>query len=186
MEFKKTKFPGVWIIQPNVYRDERGFFFETYSQPEFAAHGIPRPFVQDNHSKSVEQGVLRGLHFQLPPHTQGKLVRVTAGKVFDVIVDLRSDSSSFGQWLSFELSAENFTMLYIPRGFAHGFLTMDVNTEFIYKVDAVYAPEADSGIIWNDPTLGIPWPIQQPIISKKDNAHGTFASFSSPFTMKDS
>ncbi len=185
MKFKKTKFTGAWLIQPEVFRDHRGFFYESYSQKEVEAHGITRPFVQDNHSLSKDVGVLRGLHFQLPPHAQAKLVRVTAGSVYDVIVDVRSDSPTYGQWEGFELSAENCAQLYIPRGFAHGFMTLEPNTEFLYKVDSYYAPESDNGIIWNDVTLGIQWPLPEPVLSEKDAALQSFAQFTSPFTLKD-
>lgn len=186
MEFKETKFQGAWIIQPMVFSDGRGFFYESFSQRELEEHNITRPFVQDNHSLSREIGVLRGLHFQLPPHAQAKLVRVTAGRVQDVIVDIRTDSPTYGQWQSFELSAENCTQLYIPRGFAHGFVTLVPDTEFLYKVDNYYAPESDSGIIWNDETLAIDWPDIDPILSDKDAALKPFAELSSPFILKDS
>ncbi|MBI5038100.1 MAG: dTDP-4-dehydrorhamnose 3,5-epimerase [Candidatus Kerfeldbacteria bacterium] len=186
MEFKPTKFKDAWLIIPKVFQDERGFFLETFFQSTFVRHGITRAFVQDNHSFSKSAGILRGLHFQLPPFTQAKLVRVTAGKVFDVIVDLRKDSETFCQWESFELSAENFNMLYIPRGFAHGFLTLEPHTEFLYKVDNPYAPEYDSGIIWNDPTLHIDWPMSDAILSDKDAALEPLSGREFPFTMSNS
>lgn len=181
MEFKKTTLKDALIIEPKVFRDERGFFVETYSKREFAKNGIANEFVQDNHSLSVQKGVLRGLHFQKPPYAQAKLVRVVRGKVLDVIVDLRKDSKTFGKWEGFELSAINFKMLYVPRGFAHAFCTLEENTEFVYKVDNFYAPEADSGIAWNDSTLAINWPIANPILSAKDAALKQLAEIENPF-----
>jgi dTDP-4-dehydrorhamnose 3,5-epimerase len=181
MQFIETSLKGAWLIKPKVFRDERGFFLESYSEKVFAENGIDAKFVQDNHSLSVKKGVLRGLHFQLPPNEQAKLVRVTRGKVLDVIVDIRKNSPTFGKWESFELTSENFEMLFIPRGFAHAFLTLEDNTEFMYKVDGFYAPESDSGIIWNDPDLNISWPIKEPILSEKDSKLQNFKIFKSPF-----
>lgn len=168
MEFIKTKFNDAWLIKPVVLGDARGFFLESYSLREFLKYGISTDFVQDNHSMSAEQGVLRGLHFQHPPMAQSKLVRTTCGSVFDVIVDLRKNSSTFGQWQSFELTESNFLMLFIPKGFAHGFCTMSPKTEFLYKVDNYYSPQHDSGFRWDDPTIGIQWPISNPVLSEKD------------------
>jgi dTDP-4-dehydrorhamnose 3,5-epimerase len=181
MEFLPTKFDGAWRIVPKVHRDIRGFFIESYSEKIFRDHGITQPFVQDNHSKSVEQGVLRGLHFQLPPFAQAKLVRVIAGKLLDVVVDLRKSSPTFGQWESFELDAENFWMLYVPRGFAHGFCTLEPDTEMVYKVDNYYSAQHDSGLVWNDPDLRIAWPVTDPVLSDKDSHLGAFNKFTSPF-----
>lgn len=182
MEFKKTKFEGAFVIQPKAFEDERGFFMETYSEREFEQIGINADFVQDNHTMSVQKGVLRGLHFQKPPHAQAKLVRATKGTVFDVIVDLRKDSKTFGQWEGFELSAQNKLMLFVPKGFAHGFCTLEDDTEFMYKVDEFYAPQSDSGIIWNDPTLNINWPLEtEPVVSEKDGKLQTFEELESPF-----
>jgi dTDP-4-dehydrorhamnose 3,5-epimerase len=168
MEFKKTNLEGVRLIKPQVFGDQRGFFTETYSKKKFQEAGVEAVFVQDNHSKSEKKGVLRGLHFQKPPYEQAKLVRVVKGSVYDVVVDLRKDSPTFGKWEGFELSDKNFLMLYIPRGFAHGFCTLEPETEFLYKVDNVYAPESEGGVIWNDPDLSIDWPTQSPILSDKD------------------
>lgn len=182
MEFKETKFKDALIIQPEVFGDRRGFFLESFSEQWFAEKEIDIHFVQDNHSKSEKRGVLRGLHFQKPPHQQSKLVRVTAGSVYDVIVDIRKGSPTYGQWEGFELSAKNFTMLLVPRGFAHGFVTLENDTEFCYKVDNYYALESDSGIIWNDPTLNIDWPITDAVLSEKDKELGTFDNLESPFT----
>ena len=181
MEFKETSLKGAYIIKPQVFKDERGFFLESYSRKKFEEAGIKTDFIQDNHSMSANKGVLRGLHFQLSPNTQGKLVRVTKGSVYDVIVDLRSDSPTFGKWEGFELSADNFSMLYIPRGFAHGFQTLEDNTEFEYKCDNYYAPPNESGLIWNDPDLNIAWPIKNPILSEKDKKLQLFRDFKSPF-----
>jgi len=169
MEFIKTDIDGLVLIKPKVHTDHRGFFLETYSAPVFAAAGIDAVFVQDNHSKSVAKGVLRGLHFQTAPFEQSKLVRVVRGSVFDVAVDIRPDSPTFGQWRGFELSERNFNMLFIPRGFAHGFCTLEENTEIVYKVDNPYSRENDAGIIWNDPDIAIEWPACDPVLSEKDS-----------------
>lgn len=181
MEFIPTKFKDAWLVKPKVFQDHRGFFLESYSRKVFAEHGINADFVQDNHSMSVSKGVLRGIHFQLPPNEQAKLVRVVKGLVYDVIVDLRKDSPTFGQWEGYTLSAENFLMLFIPRGFGHGFCTLEDNTEFLYKTDNFYAPESDAGIFWDDPDLAIDWPIKEPILSDKDKALPKLAEFDSPF-----
>jgi dTDP-4-dehydrorhamnose 3,5-epimerase len=181
MEFLTTKVSGVYYIKPKIFRDNRGFFLESYSRKVFEEHGISNQFVQDNHSMSVKKGVLRGLHFQLPPHTQAKLIRVTKGCVVDVVVDLQKQSPTYGQWDSFVLSSDNFSMVYIPRGFAHGFCTLEENTEFVYKNDNFYAPQAESGIRWNDPSLAIPWPINDPILSEKDSVLPFLKDFDSPF-----
>ncbi|MBI2885160.1 MAG: dTDP-4-dehydrorhamnose 3,5-epimerase [Candidatus Omnitrophica bacterium] len=172
MIFSPAKLAGVLLITPQVFRDGRGFFLESYNQARFAAAGIPDAFVQDNHSRSVK-GALRGLHFQREPAAQGKLVRAIRGDIFDVVVDIRPDSPTFGQWLSEILSAENMRMLYVPPGFAHGFLALRDDTEVLYKVTRPYAPEHDRGIIWNDPTLNIAWPdVGAPyVVSEKDRAH---------------
>lgn len=183
MEFIKISLKGAYIIKPKVFQDERGFFLESYSEKVFAENGIDAKFVQDNHSLSVKKGVLRGLHFQLPPNEQSKLVRVTRGKVYDVIVDIRKNSPTYGKWEGFELSSDNFQMLFIPCGFAHAFLTLENNTEFMYKVDNFYAPESDSGIIWNDPDLNIDWPIKDPTLSEKDAKLQNFKDFNSPFSL---
>lgn len=174
-----TSIEGVLIIEPTVFGDSRGFFMESYSERDFAELGITEHFVQDNHSKSA-RGVLRGLHFQRQ-HTQGKLLRVTSGAVLDVAVDLRPESYTFGAAVSVELSAENKRMLYIPQRFAHGFLTLQNNTEFIYKCTDYYHPESDAGIMWNDPVICINWQFERYgidekylNISDKDKKHPTF------------
>jgi len=167
--FEPLPIPEVILIKPRVFPDARGYFLETYKYSEFAANGITETFVQDNHSSSV-RGVLRGLHFQNPPQAQGKLVRAVQGTIFDVAVDIRPDSPTFGQWVGEFLSDENHHMLYIPPGFAHGFQVISPRAEVSYKVTAEYAPDLDSGIIWNDPILAIQWPDPNPILSPKDAA----------------
>lgn len=179
MDFEKTSLEDVFLIKPQVFQDERGFFLEPYSNKKFGEAGIDIDFVQDNHSLSAQKGILRGLHFQKPPFSQTKLVRVTRGKVYDAIVDLRKESPTFGQWQGFELSASNFNMLLVPQGFAHGFLTLEDNTEFMYKVDNFYNKESEGGIIWNDKTLKIDWPIdnEEIILSDKDKILPAFEDF---------
>jgi len=167
--FTSLRIPDVILVQPRVFPDARGFFLETYKYSDFAANGITETFVQDNHSRSA-RGVLRGLHYQNPPGAQGKLVRAARGVIFDVAVDIRPDSATFGQWVGEILSDENHHMLYIPPGFAHGFLTLSDVADVSYKATAEYAPELDSGVIWNDPTIAIQWPAQTPILSPKDAA----------------
>ncbi len=181
MEFIETKLEGAYLVKPKVFRDERGFFLEFYSEKIFKENRINANFVQDNHSLSMQKGVLRGLHFQLPPDEQAKLLRVVRGKIFDVIVDLRKNSPTFRKWQGFELSAENFEMIYVPRGFAHGFVTLEENVEIIYKVDNFYSAESDSGIIWNDPDLAIDWPIKNPTLSEKDSKLQLLKNFQNPF-----
>jgi dTDP-4-dehydrorhamnose 3,5-epimerase len=168
MNFIETALPGAFVIQPAIHRDERGFFVETYNNKVFADNGIEANFVQDNYSFSEKKGVLRGLHFQYTPHAQTKLVLVISGAVYDVIVDLRADSPTFRKWTPVELNSSDLNMLYVPRGFAHGFCTLEDNTQVLYKVDSLYAPHADSGIRWNDPELAIPWPVASPKLSPKD------------------
>lgn len=182
MHAKATTIPGLWLIEPRVFKDPRGFFYESFNAPRLQEQGIEVPcFMQDNHARSEDAGVLRGLHFQLPPMSQSKLVRVTRGRVLDVVADLRKGSPTYGKWESFELSAENFMMLLIPKGLAHGYLTLEPGSEFLYKVDAPYAPDYDTGIIWSDPDLDIDWPTTSPILSEKDHNLGSFAGFDSPF-----
>ncbi|MDA3938097.1 MAG: dTDP-4-dehydrorhamnose 3,5-epimerase [Spirochaetia bacterium] len=172
--FEKTLLKGLIIIQPRVFEDERGFFMETYKKSDFVGSGITEEFTQDNHSYS-SKGVLRGIHFQTGAHAQGKLVQVITGAVWDVAVDLRVDSISFGQWYGIELTEENMSMLYIPPGFGHGFVTLKDNTHFLYKCTKEYNPKADSGIIWNDADLGIDWPLKKDLsFSEKDLALQTF------------
>lgn len=166
-----TSLQGVVIIEPRVFVDLRGTFSETFSQREFERLVAPVCFVQDNESRS-RRGVVRGLHFQKEPHAQAKLVRVAAGRILDIAVDLRRGSADFGKWTAVELSAENRRQLFIPRGFAHGFVALDDDTTVIYKVDGYYAPESDAGVLWCDPTIGIGWGIdpREAIVSEKDAA----------------
>lgn len=173
-DFKETKIPGVYIIQPQVFGDERGYFAEVFKAPDFAAHGIPTEFVQDNESSS-SKGVLRGLHFQ-KEHTQGKLVRVTTGSVFDVAVDVRPGSATYGQWVGVELSANKKNMFWVPAGFAHGFLVLSDLAVFTYKCTDVYDPKSEGGIPWNDETLAIDWPKLdcEYKTSEKDSIHPGF------------
>lgn len=171
MKLVTTKIQGIFIIEPAVFGDNRGFFMESYNSKIFEDAGIVNSFVQDNHSLSVETGVLRGLHYQLTPKAQTKLVRVTAGAIYDVVLDIRKSSPTFGQWVGVILSAANKRQLLVPQGFAHGFCTIVPNTEVLYKVDEYYSPEHDRGIAWNDPALAIDWPTTTPILSDKDTRH---------------
>jgi len=171
MKIHITKLPNIILIEPTIHGDHRGFFMESYNESTANANGIHYRFIQDNHSLSVEVGVLRGLHYQLAPKAQAKLIRVTAGAIFDVVVDIRKGSPTFGQWEGFVLSAANKHQLLVPQGFAHGFCTLEPNTEVQYKVDEYYSPEHDRGIAWNDPALAIDWPTSTPILSEKDRHH---------------
>lgn len=173
MKVTETKIPNVMIIEPMVFEDERGFFFESFNRKRLEkAIGRKVTFAQDNHSKS-SKGVLRGLHYQLPPHAQGKLVRVTQGVVFDVAVDLRKSSPTYGQWVAETLSADNKKQLWIPEGFAHGFLTLSETAEFLYKTTKYYVAASEKTIYWNDQTLNISWPlVGYPIVSNKDKTSG--------------
>jgi dTDP-4-dehydrorhamnose 3,5-epimerase len=177
MQVTPTAIPDVLIIEPKVFGDARGFFFESFNQQAFnQATGTDFQFVQDNHSKS-SQGVLRGLHYQLPPKAQGKLVRVVRGAVFDVAVDIRKSSSTFGQWVGVELTADNHKQLWIPPGFAHGFLTLSDTAEFLYKTTDYYSPQHERCILWNDAALGVEWPRMEgkPLLSGKDEQGFTLA-----------
>ena len=176
MRVTPTAIPDVLIIEPKVFGDERGFFFESFNAAAFAqATGFDVAFVQDNHSKSAKN-VLRGLHYQLPPKAQGKLVRVVQGEVFDVAVDLRKGSKTFGHWVGRILSAENKQQLWIPPGLAHGFLTLSNSAEFLYKTTDYYSPEHERSLLWNDPALAIDWPLDgPPILAAKDAAAKPFA-----------
>ncbi|WP_424766484.1 dTDP-4-dehydrorhamnose 3,5-epimerase [Paenibacillus sp. sgz302251] len=175
MKIVETNLPGVKLIEPAVFGDHRGFFMESYNEQVAHANGIPFAFIQDNHSLSGEAGVLRGMHYQLAPKAQTKLVRVTAGAIYDVVIDIRKGSPTFGQWQGFILSAANKRQLLVPQGFAHGFCTLVPNCEVQYKVDELYSPEHDRGIAWNDPALAIDWPTSNPILSEKDGKHPVLA-----------
>lgn len=167
-EIEKLEIDGLILIKPKVFGDGRGFFMETYKKSDFSKNGVDVEFVQDNHSKS-SKGVLRGLHYQAAPRAQAKLVRCTRGKIYDVAVDLRKDSKTFGQWQKVELSEDNMHMFYIPAGFAHGFVVLSDEAELIYKTSAEFCPELDRGLLWNDPKINIDWGIDfEPILSDKD------------------
>jgi dTDP-4-dehydrorhamnose 3,5-epimerase len=169
MKVEKTKLAGVMLIEPDVFKDPRGFFFESWSARKYEGLGLPSAFVQDNVSRSA-RGTLRGLHLQSPPQGQGKLVYVLEGEVFDVAVDVRVGSPTFGQWVGEVLSAENHRQLYLPPGFAHGFCVLSESALFAYKCTEYYAPTAEVSVLWNDPKIGIEWPVREPLLSKRDAA----------------
>ncbi len=181
MEIKPLKLAGTFEITLNRIDDARGYFMETFSRKVFAEHGINADWVQENQSFSAKKEIVRGLHFQLPPFAQAKLVRVVQGEILDVFVDLRKDSATFGQWDSAKLSAENCKAVYIPRGFAHGFSTLSENVIVQYKVDNFYSREHDQGICWNDAEIGIDWQVSEPILSEKDENLPFLKDFVSPF-----
>ncbi len=172
MQVRETRIPEVKILEPKKFGDERGFFSETYNSAALSAAGIDETFVQDNHSLSREVGVVRGLHFQTPPYAQAKLLRVVRGAVFDVVVDLRRESPTYKQHVSWVISAKDWNQIFVPVGFAHGFCTLEPDTEVLYKVSALYAPDHEGGIQWNDPELGIDWPVDpaKAVLSEKDRA----------------
>ena len=176
MQIKTTAIPNLLLLEPTVFGDERGFFYESYNQKHFAEMtGVTRKFVQDNHSKSA-RGVLRGLHYQIK-QPQGKLVRVTSGEVFDVAVDLRKSSATFGKWVGMVLSAVNKRQLWIPEGFAHGFVVLSEHAEFLYKTTDYWAPEFERSLLWNDPAIGIDWPLDgEPLLSGKDKTGNLLAN----------
>lgn len=182
MIVKESKLPGIKLIEPTLFEDNRGFFMESYNAANMASHGMSMTFVQDNHSLSVQPGVIRGLHYQLNPKAQTKLIRVLVGAIYDVVVDIRRGSPTFGQWEGFELTAANKHQLLVPRGFAHGFCTLTPNTEVLYKVDELYSAEHDRGIAWNDAALGIQWPTTNPVLSDKDSKHPELADAEFNFT----
>lgn len=177
MEITERKLNGVFEIQLRPIRDERGFFMRSFDTALFEKAGLARSRLQENHSRSERKGIIRGLHFQFPPFAETKLVRCIRGAVLDVFVDLRLNSPTFGQWDALELSEENKKMVFIPRGFAHGFCTLTPESEVLYKVDNVYNREHEGGLLWSDPDLGIDWPETNPILSEKDNRNMTFAQF---------
>ncbi len=183
MEVRKTAIEGVYIIEPKVFGDARGYFFESYNEREFREKtGLDITFVQDNESKS-SYGVLRGLHFQKPPYTQSKLVRVVKGRVLDVAVDIRKDSATYGNYVAVELTEENHLQFFIPKGFAHGFSVLSETAVFQYKCDEFYAPQSEGAIAWNDPTLKIDWQLDEKdvLLSEKDKHNPMFNEFISPF-----
>jgi dTDP-4-dehydrorhamnose 3,5-epimerase len=181
MQVTPTPIDGLLIVQAKRHGDARGWFSEVYSRPALQTAGVDLDFVQDNHSMSGPIGTLRGLHYQRPPFAQDKLVRCTRGVIFDVAVDVRAGSPSYGQWFGLELSAENGTQLLVPIGFLHGFVTRSEGAEVQYKVTAPYSPECDGGIAWDDPDIGIDWGISAPVLSAKDAAAPSLAAFQSPF-----
>lgn len=166
-EFRRLEIPDALLIKPKVFEDDRGFFLETYRKDDMEKAGVDAEFVQDNHSRSL-RGVLRGLHFQKEPYAQAKIVRCTRGTIYDVLVDLRRRSPSFSRYLGIVLSEESRDMIYVPRGCAHGFLVLSDLAEVVYKVDNVYAPECEGGLVWNDPEVSVSWPLQDPVISERD------------------
>jgi len=176
VRFVPTEIPGVVIVEPDVHRDGRGYFVETYHAEKYRAAGIPGPFVQDNHSRSVG-GTLRGLHLQLQ-HPQGKLVRVVEGEIFDVAVDVRRGSPTIGRWVGVMLSADDFKQCYVPPGFAHGFCVTSPIALVEYKCTDIYDPKSEIGVAWNDPALAIPWPVSKPILSDRDRRYSTLAELS--------
>jgi dTDP-4-dehydrorhamnose 3,5-epimerase len=167
-EFIPLKIPDVVLVKPKMFGDDRGFFMEAYKHSDFAAAGIADYFLQDNHSRS-SRSVLRGLHYQKDPKAQGKLVRCLSGRIFDVAVDIRKSSPTYSRWVAEELTGENGLMLYVPPGFAHGFLVLSETADIVYKCTEEYAPESDRGIIWNDPDIDIAWPSAAPVLSTKDS-----------------
>lgn len=174
MIFTETELPGAFIIDVDRMADERGFFARSWCEDEFAAHGILAAPLQANVSSNPRRGTLRGMHYQLAPHEETKLVRCTRGAIYDVIVDLREESPTYGEWLGVELSADSFRMLFVPARFAHGFITLQDHTDVSYQVSAKYAPGAERGLRWNDPAIGIQWPIQPVLLSEKDQKHPDF------------
>jgi len=187
MEIKELSLPGPQLLKPQRFVDARGYFVEAYNEQTFSAVGIVARFVQDNESFSAKAGTIRGLHFQLPPASQAKLVRVVQGSVYDVVVVLRRGSPNYGHWIGIKLTARGGEQLFVPRGFAHGFCTLECNTAVAYKVDNFYAPASDSGLIWNDAALAIDWPIlpDEAVLSDKDLKLGSFAEFKSPFRYEE-
>lgn len=172
--FSQLDLPGVVLIEPRVFPDDRGYFMETYKRGDFAGAGLTDAFVQENHSRST-RGTLRGLHYQRAPKAQGKLVRAIVGEIYDVAVDVRPESSTFGRWIGITLSAENRCMLFIPPWCAHGFCVVSETAEVVYKTTAEYSPQLESGVMWNDPALAIPWPIDTPVLSERDRKWPTVA-----------
>lgn len=185
MKVHSTRLTGLILIEPKRFGDHRGFFAETYSRRTYSSLGVDVPFVQDNHSLSAAVGTVRGLHFQAPPHAQAKLVRCGRGAIFDVAVDIRLGSPTYGKWAGFTLSSENGAQLYVPAGFAHGFVTLEADSEIVYKCSDYYAPEAEGALRWDDPAIGIDWPIiGEAILSEKDAKAPFLADLYSPFAFE--
>ncbi len=184
MKVVDTQIPGVKLVTPARFGDRRGFFSETYSRKAFMAAGIDLEFVQDNHASSAEPGTVRGLHFQIAPMAQDKLVRVTRGAIFDVAVDIRRGSPTFGKWVGARISAEDWNQILVPTGFAHGYCTLEPDTEVFYKVTNYYAPEHERGVLWNDPVIGVDWPVApgKEILSDKDRKLLRLANLPAHFT----
>jgi dTDP-4-dehydrorhamnose 3,5-epimerase len=184
LDIQKTEIPGLLLITPRRFGDERGFFSESWNRKVLAGHGVDIDFVQDNHSLSKTVGTVRGLHFQTPPHAQAKLVRCGRGRLFDVAVDARKGSPTFGKWFGVELSFDNGKQLLIPEGFLHGFMTLEPDTEIIYKCSDYYAPDCDGGVRFDDPDIGIDWPLKNIdfTVSAKDRDAPSFADFNNPFS----
>ena len=184
MHIEDTELPEVKVLTPRIFEDGRGAFAETWNRKTMAALGLGMDFVQDNHSVSENRWTVRGLHFQIPPHAQGKLVRVVRGAVLDVAVDIRQGSPTFGRHVCVELTAENWKQLWVPAGFAHGFCTLLPETEVVYKVTDYYAPDCERGVIWSDPDLGIPWPVsgENAVVVDRDQGFPTFSQIESYFT----
>jgi len=183
MDVKTTSIAGVLLLKPRYFQDPRGYFVETYNARAAREAGLAAEFVQDNQALSLKRGTVRALHFQVPPKAQGKLVRVLHGSVYDVAVDIRAGSPDYGRWVAATLTAQGGEQIFIPRGFAHGYCTLEADTEVAYKVDDYYAPECERGLAWDDPTLGIDWPVSaaDAVLSDKDRKLPRFADFTSPF-----
>lgn len=182
MEIVATKLSGLLVIKPKRFGDHRGFFAETYNFQNYSNHGIETAFLQDNHSVSVQSNTLRGLHFQKPPYVQAKLVRCGKGSIYDVAVDIRRNSPTYGQWYGELLSEETGTQMFVPEGFAHGFVTLEANSEIVYKCSDYYNPDMEGAIRWNDPTIGIQWPLKgSPVLSIKDESAPFLREIISPF-----
>lgn len=183
MEVKATNIPGVLLLKPRYFHDARGYFVETYNERSARQSGLVADFVQDNQALSLRRGTVRALHFQVPPKAQAKLVRVLRGSVYDVAVDLRAGSPHYGRWVGATLTAQGGEQIFVPRGFAHGYCTLEADTEVAYKVDDYYAPECERGLAWDDPALGIAWPVSaaDAVLSDKDRKLPRLADFTSPF-----